>query len=164
MKSQIYRLFVPVVAGLLLSGCAAVRSGGPASSAAGSPNGSPSATVQPIIDSQWAQQQCDAIGVLDVPGFQLQAAFDTTAGVVAAWEEAPHFGGSGMARSPLRDFPPATRVATCWFTGPWQPTPMASRISKVPFDEGVMFVSQDGHVFQGPIGNHVSINVTRPTA
>jgi hypothetical protein len=71
----------------------------------------------PIIDNDFARTSCNRPDVLQ-SGFKLVAAFQTTAGTAAAWEDAL---SQGSVTSPLHELAPDVKVAVCYLDGPWQP-------------------------------------------
>lgn len=126
--------------------------------------GIPSATSQPtpIIDSPWAAAQCNTrTSAGGLPGFSLEAAFQSTAGEVAAWQTA------GGKPSMLARYLATMRVAVCYLAGPWEPPPgirQAFQSRGQTPDRGIMFITDDRHVIQGPIGDHRFFRIERPTA
>ncbi|HEY2668486.1 MAG TPA: hypothetical protein VGK51_16770 [Actinomycetota bacterium] len=117
----------------------------------------------PIVDSDFAKASCGRPDVQQ-SGFTLIAAFETTAGTAAAWEDAL---SQGSVTSPLHELPPGMKVAVCYLDGPWQaPQNVADlyRQEGVVPDRGIRFVPQAGAVVDGPIAPHTSLPILRPAA
>jgi hypothetical protein len=118
----------------------------------------------PIVDSAWAGQACTQGDVLP-KGFRLAAAFQTTAGTAALWEDGL---AQGTVHSPLHDQPPGATVAVCYIDGPWQPPPEVRDVyarQGVVADRGIVLVVQNQAVpVQGPIAPHESLPIQRPTS
>jgi len=127
--------------------------------------GSGRSAPPPIVDSEWAQKACTQELVMPKGDFRLVAAFQSTAGPTAAWEEAL---AQGALTSPLRDVAPDATVAVCYIDGPWEPPPQVQETFKqlgVVADRGiVLFVQSGGQVFPGPIAPHESLPIERPAA
>ena len=117
----------------------------------------------PIIDSDFAKASCSRPDVQQ-SGFTLIAAFETTAGTAAAWEDAL---SHGSVTSPLHELPPGMKVAVCYLDGPWQaPQNVADlyRQQGVVADRGIRFVPETGAVVDGPIAPHDSLPILRPAS
>jgi hypothetical protein len=117
----------------------------------------------PIIDSDFAKSSCTRPDVQQ-SGFTLVAAFETTAGTAAVWEDAL---SQGSVTSPLHELQPGMKVAVCYLDGPWQaPQNVADlyRQEGVVPDRGIRFVPQTGAVVDGPIAPHTSLPILRPAA
>ena len=117
----------------------------------------------PIIDSDFAKASCSRPDVQQ-SGFTLIAAFETTAGTAAAWEDAL---SQGSVTSPLHELPPGMKVAVCYLDGPWQaPQNVADlyRQQGVVADRGIRFVPEAGAVVDGPIAPHDSLPILRPAS
>ena len=139
---------------------------------AGSPNVQPSlpgittsapAAGGPIIDSDFAKSSCTRPDVQQ-SGFTLIAAFETTAGTAAAWEDAL---SQGSVTSPLHELPPGMKVAVCYLDGPWQPPQNVADLYRqegVVAGRGIRFVPQTGAVVDGPIAPHASLPILRPAS
>ena len=138
----------------------------------GSSNGQPSlpgitssapAAGGPIIDSDFAKASCSRPEVQQ-SGFTLIAAFETTAGTAAAWEDAL---SQGSVTSPLHELPPGMKVAVCYLDGPWQPPQNVADLYRqqgVVADRGIRFVPETGAVVDGPIAPHASLPILRPAS
>jgi hypothetical protein len=117
----------------------------------------------PIIDSDFAKSSCSRADVLQ-SGFTLIAAFQTTAGTAAAWEDAL---SQGSMTSPLHELVPAVAVAVCYLDGPWQPPQNVAELYRqqgvVP-DRGIRFVPEISAVVDGPIAPHDSLPILRPAS
>jgi hypothetical protein len=117
----------------------------------------------PIIDSDFAKTSCNRPDVLQ-SGFKLVAAFQTTAGTAAAWEDAL---SQGSLTSPLHELAPDVKVAVCYLEGPWQPPQNVADLYRqqgvVP-DRGIRFVPETGAVVDGPIAPHDSLPILKPAS
>jgi hypothetical protein len=117
----------------------------------------------PIIDSDFARASCNRPDVLQ-SGFKLIAAFETTAGTAAVWEDAL---SQGSLTSPLHEVAPDVKVAVCYLDGPWQPPQNVADVYRqqgvVP-DRGIRFVPETGPMIDGPIAPHDSLPILRPAA
>ena len=117
----------------------------------------------PIIDSDFARTSCNRPDVLQ-SGFKLVAAFQTTAGTAAAWEDAL---SQGSLTSPLHEVAPDMKVAVCYLEGPWQPPQNVADLYRqqgvVP-DRGIRFVPETGPVVEGPIAPHDSLPILKPAS
>ena len=117
----------------------------------------------PIIDSDFARTSCNRPDVLQ-SGFKLVAAFDTTAGIAAAWEDAL---SQGSLTSPMHEVAPDVKVAVCYLDGPWQPPQNVADLYRqqgvVP-DRGIRFVPETGAVVDGPIAPHDSLPILKPAS
>jgi hypothetical protein len=124
---------------------------------------SPPAAGGPIIDSDFARTSCNRPDVLQ-SGFKLVAAFETTAGTAAAWEDAL---SQGSLTSPLHEVAPDVKVAVCYLEGPWQPPQNVADLYRqqgvVP-DRGIRFVPETGAVIDGPIAPHDSLPILKPAS
>ena len=117
----------------------------------------------PIIDSDFAKASCTRPDVQQ-SGFTLIAAFETTAGTAAAWEDAL---SQGSVTSPLHEQPPGMKVAVCYLDGPWQPPQNVADLYQrqgVVADRGIRFVPETGAVVDGPIAPHTSLPILRPAS
>ena len=117
----------------------------------------------PIIDSDFAKSSCSRPDVQQ-SGFTLIAAFETTAGTAAVWEDAL---SQGSVTSPLHELPTGMKVAVCYLDGPWQPPQNVADLYRqegVVADRGIRFVPQTGAVVDGPIAPHTSLPILRPAA
>jgi hypothetical protein len=93
--------------------------------------------------------------------YQLDAAFDSTAGIVAVWWEKLAGGPSTGIRSQWRDYPATMIVTVCYLDGQWNvPVP---RPPKTPYTRGIIFIDENGVVMQGPVGNAQTLPIVRPT-
>jgi hypothetical protein len=117
----------------------------------------------PIIDNDFARTSCNRPDVLQ-SGFKLVAAFQTTAGTAAAWEDAL---SQGSLTSPLHEVAPDVKVAVCYLDGPWQPPQNVADLYRqqgvVP-DRGIRFVPETGAVVDGPIAPHDSLPILKPAS
>jgi len=117
----------------------------------------------PIIDSDFARTSCGRPDVQE-SGFTLIAAFETTAGTAAAWEDAL---SQGSVTSPLHELASDQKVAVCYLDGPWQPPQNVADVYRqqgvVP-DRGIRFVPETGPMIDGPIAPHDSLPILRPAA
>ena len=117
----------------------------------------------PIIDNDFARTSCNRPDVLQ-SGFKLIAAFETTAGTAAVWEDAL---SQGSLTSPLHELAPEVKVAVCYLDGPWQPPQNVADVYRqqgvVP-DRGIRFVPETGAVVDGPIAPHDSLPILRPAS
>ena len=117
----------------------------------------------PIIDSDFAKSSCSRPDVQQ-GGFTLIAAFETTAGTAAVWEDAL---SQGSLTSPLHELPTDMKVAVCYLDGPWEPPQNVADLYRqegvVP-DRGIRFVPQSGAVVDGPIAPHASLPILRPAS
>jgi len=147
------RLFGVVVA-ILLAGCAAFAT--PTANPAPALTASPMPT--PIFDSQTGMARCTN-WMQSAGNYQTEAAFDSTAGVVAAWTENRLGGGYS---SPWRAYPSTLVVTVCYLHGEWRP-PLAAP-PPVPINRGVIFIGANGVTMQGPVGNDQKLLVIRPSA
>jgi len=124
---------------------------------------SPPAAGGPIIDSDFAKASCSRPDV-QLSGFTLIAAFQTTAGTAAAWEDAL---SQGSVTSPLHELTPDVKVAVCYLDGPWQPPQNVADLYRqqgvVP-DRGIRFVPETGAVVDGPIAPHDSLPILKPAS
>jgi len=117
----------------------------------------------PIIDSDFVKASCSRPDVQQ-SGFTLIAAFETTAGTAAAWEDAL---SQGSVTSPLHELPPGMKVAVCYLDGPWQPPQNVADLYRrqgVVADRGIRFVPETGAVVDGPIAPHASLPILRPAS
>ena len=115
----------------------------------------------PLIDSDFAKSSCSRPDVQQ-SGFTLIAAFESTAGTAAVWEDAL---SQGSVTSPLHELPPAMKVAVCYLDGPWQPPQNVADLYRqegVVADRGIRFVPHSGAVVDGPIAPHASLPILRP--
>jgi hypothetical protein len=117
----------------------------------------------PIIDSDFAKSSCNRPDVLQ-SGFTLIAAFQTTAGTAAAWEDAL---SQGSLTSPLHELAHDVKLAVCYLDGPWQPPQNVAELYRqqgvVP-DRGIRFVPETGPVVEGPIAPHDSLPILKPAS
>ena len=117
----------------------------------------------PIIDSDFAKSSCSRSDVQQ-SGFTLIAAFETTAGTAAVWEDAL---SQGSLTSPLHELPAGMKVAVCYLDGPWQPPQNVADLYRqegVVADRGIRFVPESGAVVDGPIAPHTSLPILRPAS
>jgi hypothetical protein len=121
-------------------------------------------TGGPIIDSDFAKASCTRADVLQ-GGFTLIAAFETTAGTAAAWEDAL---AQGAQTSPLHEIAPDMKVAVCYIDGPWQPPQNVADLYHsmgVVADRAVIVVPETGAVPPpAPIAPHDSLPILRPAS
>jgi hypothetical protein len=150
----------PLIAALICGLC--VDCGSPAAV-----NGASPASPSPIADSSQVQQQCQTY---TATGFTLQAAYTSNAGTVAAWIE-NYVEAGHRVTSEWRGYPASMGVTVCYILGPWAvpepPLPPGVPPPSTPrpaFDLGIVFVGANGLVRQGPIGNHVTMQLERPHA
>lgn len=116
-----------------------------------------------IVDSGFARQSCTRPDVLQ-GGFRLIAAFETTAAIGAAWEDAL---SQEAYTSPLHGVTPTAKVAVCYIDGPWQPPASVAdlyRSEGLTPDRGLVFVTDTQQVIAGPIAPHESLPILRPAA
>jgi hypothetical protein len=133
--------------GLVVCGATVLAACGRVTSVApGSLTPSPSPIV-PISDSQPGLQRCLAWQG-NARAYQLEAAFDSNAGAIAAWRD--KLAGSN-ASFPVQNNDPALVGTVCYFRGSWAvPAPPGN--TEV-WDRGIIFAYADGSTVAGPVGN-----------
>ncbi|HYR63430.1 MAG TPA: J domain-containing protein [Actinomycetota bacterium] len=129
-----------------------------------SPAATPSAPpAGPIIESDFAKQSCSRGDVLPA-AFSLRAAFETTAGTAAAWEDAL---AQGQSTSPLHELAPGMKVAVCYIDGPWQaPQNVVDFYNQLGavVDRAITIVPETGAPDTAPYGPHESLPILRPAS
>ncbi len=124
-------------------------------------------TAAPILDSAWGGQWCEAAAQRD--GATVEAAFDSTAGNVLAWNNAQ---GGGSYQ--VSDVAPDTRVVVCylhsntqWTVSYAAPSLSGSRpaqaMARVPVaDRAVIVLDGQGKNWFLRAGPHDKMPITRP--
>jgi hypothetical protein len=124
-------------------------------------NEAAASTPQPVIDSAAGLSRCNAWNQ-NRGNFQLEAAYDSTAGIVAAWWEKLAGGTSTGLRSTWRQYPASLVVTVCYFHGDWHaPGP---RPPTIAINRGIIFVGANGVIDQGPVGNDQRLSLVRPSS
>jgi hypothetical protein len=116
------------------------------------------------VDSEFAKKACTQNAPTQGGTFTLVGAFEVQAGAVSTWVQGL---SGGKADPPLPNVDTATKVAVCYFDGPWNPPDAVKQFyaSKglVP-DRGIIFVTDQNQVFDGPQAPKQSLPVQRPSS
>jgi hypothetical protein len=120
-----------------------------------------STPIVAIVDSSAGLARCQSWQAT-APKFQLEAAFDSTAGEIAGWLN----NWVGQDQFAVHGSNPAMKATVCYLHGPWDPPQPPGR--NLVFDRAIMFVYADGSIVQGPFGNGEDqqpdpLPLTRPT-
>ena len=114
-----------------------------------------------------AHELCSTI--VHGPGpITVAAAFDSTAGAVAAWEETPHLpDGPTITRSGWRDHPSSEPVAVCYLDGDFGPprgpsSPDVSASPRPDYDRLVYLIGIDRHPIPVVFGWRDRIDIVDP--
>lgn len=129
---------------------------------------SPSPTdeiIVPHLDASWLSPVCTHAE--PGKGFALQAGYTSTAGVVAAWEDAL---SEGQVTSSASTLAIGTPVGVCYIDGPWKvPAEVAQQYAQhgLTPDRGVVVVLQDQPAGQAQVGqpfivSHKQLDLVRP--
>jgi hypothetical protein len=98
----------------------------------------------------------------------LVASFDSTALEVAAWQESglvPGGGRAGAGQSPLRSYPPAASIASCYFDGTITfRGPLPPGASPPVFERMLILVDGTGGIIQETGGTKKLMPLVRPAA
>lgn len=134
----------------------------PGTSPAAGAAGAQSAAIQPVADNAWTKQACK--GQVPSGGFHLLAAFESTAGTVALWEDGL---AQGSALSPLHALETGTAVAVCYIDGPWQVPAEAQQLYQsmgVSADRAIVVLVKGSSQPVGVpvIAPHQSLELVRP--
>jgi hypothetical protein len=116
------------------------------------------------------QSRCEALQARRLAGdpVQLVAAFESTSLEIAAWQESglvPGGGRAGAGQSPLRSYPPAQSIASCYFDGTFTfRGPLPQGATPPVFERMLFLVDGAGQIIQEAGGTKQLFPLVRPAA
>ncbi len=114
--------------------------------------------------------RCEALQArrLSADHVQLVAAFESTALEIAAWQESgliPGGSHAGAGQSPVRSYPPAERIASCYFDGTFTfRGPLPEGATPPVFERMLLLVDGAGQIIQESGGTKKLWPLVRPAA